>query len=281
MTASAAQVFLLTGAASGIGRHLAGVLLGQGHRVLATDVDAAALARAASEDGWAKDGVLLRVLDVRSVVHWEEALAEALLRFGRLDVLLNVAGYLKPGAGWAASAEDVDAHVDVNLKGVVHGTRIIGRHFVKQRAGHVVNVGSLASMAAVGGLTLDCATKFAVRGFSLASAFEMREHGVAVTLLMPDAVQTPMLDLQLDYPEAAITFSGSRPLGVEDVARLVVDVVLPKRPLEATLPFSRGLLAYLATLLPGLTPLLAPALARKGRQAQLARRKARAPAEDG
>jgi 3-oxoacyl-[acyl-carrier protein] reductase len=275
MADSATQVFLLTGAASGIGRHLAGALSARGHRVLATDVDGAALLQARAAEGWATEAVITRVLDVRSPSDWEEALAEVLHSFGRLDVLLNVAGYLKPGASWECTAEEVDRHVDVNFKGMVHGTRTVGRHFVQQRAGHIINFGSLASLASVGGLSLYCATKFAVRGFSLGSADELRPHGVAVTLVMPDAVQTPMLELQLDYPEAALTFSGGPPLSVADIERLLVESVLPHRPLEASLPFFRGVLARLATLWPELAPVLTPTLARKGRAAQLRLLKAR------
>ena len=271
------KVFLLTGAASGIGRHLARALAARGHWVLATDVDEAGLFRARAEDDWPGEAVLCRVLDVRSASQWEAALAAALQRFGRLDVLLNVAGYLKPGAGWAASPDEVDRHVDTNLKGLVHGTRTVGRHFVEKREGHIINFGSLASLAAVPGLTLYTATKFAVRGFSLASAQELAPHGVAVSLVMPDAVQTPMLDLQVHYPEAALTFSGGQPLSVEDIERLLVEHVLPRRPLEVALPFFRGALARLATLWPGLAPALAPALERKGRAAQARRKKALGP----
>jgi 3-oxoacyl-[acyl-carrier protein] reductase len=268
------QVFLLTGAASGIGRHLASALSGRGHKVLATDVNEAGLLKAQAEDGWPREAVLCRVLDVRSPTQWEAALEAVLQRFGRLDVLLNVAGYLKPGAGWAASPEEVDRHVDTNLKGVVHGTRTVGRHFVEKGAGHLINFGSLASLAAVPGLTLYTATKFAVRGFSLASAQELAPHGVAVTLVMPDAVQTPMLELQVDYPEAALTFSGGEPLSVEDIERLLVETVLPHRPLEVALPLSRGALARVATVWPQVAPSLRAALERKGRAAQARRKKA-------
>jgi 3-oxoacyl-[acyl-carrier protein] reductase len=168
----------------------------------------------------------------------------------------------------------VDRHVDTNLKGVVHGTRTVGRHFVEKGAGHLINFGSLASLAAVPGLTLYTATKFAVRGFSLASAQELAPHGVAVTLVMPDAVQTPMLELQVDYPEAALTFSGGEPLSVEDIERLLVETVLPHRPLEVALPLSRGALARVATVWPQVAPSLRAALERKGRAAQARRKKA-------
>jgi len=270
-----ATAFLLTGAASGIARHLTGALAARGHRVLATDVDDGALRRARAADGWSEAWVRLRALDVRRPSDWEAALAEALESFGHLDVLLNVAGVLRPGAGWASAEAEVDWHLDVNLKGVIHGTRIVGRHFVAQHAGHIVNFGSLASLAPVPGLTLYSASKFGVRGFSLASAQELAEHGVAVTLLMPDAVQTPMLDLQVDFPEAALTFSGTEPLAVEDIERLLVERVLPERPLEVTSPFSRGALARLSTLWPAAATRFAPALTRKGRAAQARIRKRR------
>jgi 3-oxoacyl-[acyl-carrier protein] reductase len=77
-----------------------------------------------------------------------------------------------------------------------------------------------------------------------------------------------MLDLQVDYPQAALTFSGSRALTVEDVARVVVETVLPERPLEVTVPLGRGLLARFADALPGLAMKLEPALKKKGLKEQ-------------
>ena len=107
-----------------------------------------------------------------------------------------------------------------------------------------------------------------MRGFTLAAATELRAHGVAVTLVMPDAVETPMLDKQVGYDEAAMTFSGPRPLTVEDIERLIVDTVLPHRPLEAALPLSRALLARIANAAPAAVQRLAPALLQKGMKAQ-------------
>ena len=91
---------------------------------------------------------------------------------------------------------------------------------------------------------------------------------------MPDAVQTPMLDLQVDYEEAALTFSGSRPLTVEDIAAVILDEVLPKRPLEITVPLGRGAAARLANSLPAASRLLAPFLAKKGKKVQEGRKRA-------
>lgn len=263
------RVMVLTGCASGMGRHLTKALSARGHEVVATDLDEAALTAAASADGWSDQRVVRRRLDVRSEDDWEAAMGAAAAAFGReLDVLLNIAGFLRPAYVQDFTAKDVDLHIDVNVKGVMYGTRAAARRMMARRAGHIVNIGSLASLAPVPGLSLYSASKFAVRGFTLAAATELAGHGVAVSLIMPDAVKTPMLDKQVAYKEAALTFSGPGALTVEDIERVVIDEVLPKRPLEVTLPLSRGLLARLANTAPGLSQTLAPLLIKKGRKEQ-------------
>jgi|APLak6261675434_1056106.scaffolds.fasta_scaffold03237_2 3-oxoacyl-[acyl-carrier protein] reductase len=267
------DVFLLTGCASGIGRHLTRALSSLGHQVMATDVNEAGLDDAARLDGWDAARVQRRRLDVRDPAQWHAALEATLKTFGRLDVLLNIAGYLKPGWSWEIDAGEIDRHLDINVKGVIHGVTVVGRHFVAQKKGHVINIGSLASLAPVPGLGLYSASKFAVRGFTLAAAQELLPHGVKVTLLMPDAVQTPMLDLQVDYEQAAMTFSGPRALTVDDIERALLDEVLPNAPLELTLPFSRGAVARLATFLPAAVIKLGPLFIKKGRAAQEKRKR--------
>ncbi len=275
MTASS-PVVLLTGAASGIGRHLAGALLSLGHQVMATDIDYARLQSVAVTDRWPSATRSLRALDVRDSKAWEAALAELVETWGGVDVLFNVAGCLKPGRTVQLTAADVDFHIDVNLKGVIHGTRIVGAHMAQRRRGHIVTVGSLASLAPVGGLTLYVASKFAVRGFCLAAAQDLEPYGVAVSLLMPDAVQTPMLDLQVDSEDAAVTFSGAAPLTVDEVTRVVLEHVLPDRPLECVWPKSRGLLARIANFAPATIQKLTPWFEKKGkanqRKAKLSRK---------
>jgi NAD(P)-dependent dehydrogenase (short-subunit alcohol dehydrogenase family) len=265
---SDAKILVVTGCASGIGRHLAGALARRGHKLLATDLDEAGLARAANEDGWPEARVRRATLDVRSEAGWDAAMALAERELGEVDVLLNVAGYLKPG--WVTDLEvrDIELHFDVNVRGVILGTRAAARRMKERKRGHIVNIGSLASLAPVPGLSLYSASKFAVRGFSLAAATELERHGIAVSLVMPDAVQTPMLDLQVNYEEAALTFSGHRTLTVEDIERTILDHVLVHRPLEVTVPMGRGFLARVANSAPALSRRLAPALAKRGKAKQ-------------
>ena len=262
------RVCFVTGAASGIGRHLAGCFVAQGWNVFATDVQSDVVANEAREQNWPSERTATATLDVRDPAAWEHSLDAALVRFGRLDVLLNVAGVIRPGKAHEMDATAVDFHLDINAKGTIYGTQAAARRMVAQGSGHIVNIASMAALAPVPGLALYTASKFAVRGFSLAIARELAPHRVYVTVICPDAVRTPMLDLQVDYPEAALTFTAPRFLKVGDLERAVFERVLPRRPLEVTLPRSRGWLAKCSSLAPDWIAPVIPWLTRRGLDVQ-------------
>jgi 3-oxoacyl-[acyl-carrier protein] reductase len=260
--------YLVTGCASGIGRDLAGAILARGDRVLATDVDADALARAARELGWPAERAPVRKLDVTDAAQWDAAVAQAADAFGGIDVLVNVAGYLMPA--WVHEIERVaiERHIRVNFEGVVLGMRAVLPGMVAARRGHVVNVASLAALAPIEGIALYSATKYAVRGYSLAAAQELRRFDVRVTVVCPDAVRTPMLDLQRDYEQAAMTFSAPRVLEPREVTDAILGAVDRGGPLEVWLPRSRGWLARIADVFPRASMAVGPMLRRQGRRRQ-------------
>lgn len=266
------RVFI-TGAASGIGRAAVSQLSRAGHEVFAVDLDEAGLAEAARVEGWPTDRVVTRRLDVSDSAAVEARFAEAVEHLGHVDVAMNVAGTLQPA--WVAEldAAGIDRQVDVNIKGVMHGTRVAAAHMAARASGHIINVASMAALAPIPGISVYCATKYAVRAFSLCASIELRPKGVAVSVICPDAVDTPMLDLQEDYEEAAITFSNNSVLTAQDVATAMTGSVLRDRPLEVVLPPSRGWLAKVANLAPRGSELLVPLMRRRGRQHQQARKK--------
>lgn len=253
-----AQTFVLTGCASGIGQHLADVLIAQGHRVLATDINLAALEEHARTQDWPTERTRVRRLDVRDAAAWAEVLQEAVSTFGSVDVLVNVAGYLRPGWVHETAVEEVDRHFDINAKGVIFGTQAAARLMVQQRQGHIINFASLAALAPIPGITLYSASKYAVRAFSIATAQELRPYGVHVSVICPDAVQTPMFDLQKGYDEAVLTFTAPKLLQVDDIARLILEQVLPRKPLEVFVPARRGWLARFVDLFPAASSVLLP-----------------------
>jgi 3-oxoacyl-[acyl-carrier protein] reductase len=266
------QVIWLTGCASGVGLHLADQFLNRGARVFATDVNLDGMRHAARARGWDSERLLMRRLDVREPAAWDELYTELIGAWARLDMLFNVAGVIHPGRLAEAADRDIDLHMDVNFKGLALGCRVAARHMTAQGRGHIVNLASLAGIAAVPGIGLYSASKHAVRAYSLVLAQELRDHGVAVTVLCPDAIETPMLELQEGFEEAALTFSGGSTLTVEDISRVVFERILPKRPIEVAIPRRRYLQARIVSSFPRLSGLMLGRLRRRGRKAQLARR---------
>ena len=267
------KVFWITGAASGVGLHLADCLLRRGGRVLATDINLEGLRRAARARDWPGERTLIRRLDVSDAENWDAVLRELLAAWQRLDVLFNVAGLIHPG--WLAEVrvKDIDQHIDVNFKGVAFGSRVAARQMLAQGGGQIVNFASLAGIAPIAGIGLYSASKFAVRAYSLVLAQELAPRGVHVTVICPDAIETPMLLQQEAYEEAALTFSGRRTLTVHDIERAVFDRVLVRRPREVILPWNRGLQARLVNLFPALSDWLSGILTRRGRKVQKRRQR--------
>ena len=121
---------VLTGCASGIGRHLTGALARDGHRLIATDLDGAALTAAAANEGWSAERVRCQKLDVRSEAEWEAVMSAAESDLGGLDVLFNIAGFLSAAYVTDFTQRDLDLHFDVNAKGTMLGTRAAARRMV-------------------------------------------------------------------------------------------------------------------------------------------------------
>jgi len=265
----------VTGSASGLGRALTTALLARGWRVLATDIDRDRLNAAAADSQWNPERCSLQTLDVRDPGRWRDLLSAPPEGWGRPSLLCNVAGYLLPGRVLETADEQVDRHLDINVKGLIHGSRVVGQAMADAGRGHIINIASLAGVAPVPGIALYSTSKFAVRGFSLALAQELAPAGVAVSVICPDAIETPMLTLQESWEEAALTFSGGRVLTTDEVVGNILAVI--DRPCrERLLPASRGWMAKLASAFPGLAERLDKPLRRRGLRAQR-RRLSRSP----
>lgn len=266
------KVVIITGSGSGIGRHLTGAFLNSGALVAATDINEDALKKAAKKDGWDKERLISEKLDVRQEKSWKKLFSQVLKKWKRVDILINNAGYLMPAYIVDADEDHFARHLDINARGTMIGTAHAARVMMEQKSGHIINIASLAGVAGIPGISAYSASKHAVRGFSLAAAQEMRPHGVFVTTICPDAVKTPMLDLQKDYKEAAMTFSGGRyltPVDIEEAIRRAIDT----RQREILLPGYRGMLAKIASAFPSLTATLGGVMQKQGQKKQAAFRK--------
>lgn len=187
------KAILITGAASGIGLATARRFAGEGWFVGLADIDQAGLDRALAEIGPA-NGLAL-AFDVRDRAGWAKALTDfARASGGRLDVLMNNAGVARMGWLEEQTAEDVDLQVDINLKGVINGSQAAVELLRATPLSQVVNVASVAGLAAPPQMSVYAATKFAVRGLSEAMDVEFARFGVRVRCIMPWFLDTPILD---------------------------------------------------------------------------------------
>ena len=258
------QVAIITGAASGIGRHFATELRRRRPqmRLVLADVNDEALAEAFP----ASQNLVLEAFDVRSADRWQRVVDETIARFGAVDYLFNIAGIDRVAMFIDQPLGNIDALVDINLKGALYGMRIVAEHMAAHGSGHIINVASLAGVSPTPGTTLYSATKFGLRAVSLGAAVELRQHGVYVTVICPDLVDTPLFDqhiVEANPEAAALVFSGSRALRADEVSEAIFRA-MRDRPLEIDLPFGRGLLSKLASAAPSLLLLLYGPLKRKG-----------------
>jgi len=267
------QVAIITGAASGVGRHFATELRRRRPqmRLVLADVNREALAEAFSP----AENVVLEAFDVRSVEEWQRVVDETLARFGAVDYLCNIAGIDRSAMFIDQPLGNIDALVDINLKGSLYGMRIVAEQMAARGSGHIINMASLAGVTPTPGTSIYSATKFGLRAVSIAAGVELRSRGVYVTVICPDLINTALFDQHLDEedPEAvALIFSGSRSLTADEVSEAIFRA-MRDRPLEIDLPFSRGLLAKLSSAVPGVLLMLYEPLKRKGiRQLERARR---------
>lgn len=184
---NATPVWLITGCSSGFGRELATLVIDRGWRVVATARDKARVADLAQR---AQDRVLAVDLDITKAEQVEAAVAAAQARFGRVDVLVNNAGY-----GYQSSIEEgedaeIRSQFDANVFGLFAITRAVLPIMRAQRSGHIINVTSVAGLIGFPGSGYYAASKHAVEGFSDALSAEVTPLGISVTCVEPGPFRT-------------------------------------------------------------------------------------------
>jgi NADP-dependent 3-hydroxy acid dehydrogenase YdfG len=212
-------VVAITGGARGIGRATAAALIAQGAKVAIGDLDAALARRTAQEIG---HGTLGLPLDVTNPSSFETFLERVESELGPLDVLVNNAGIMPLGPLAQESEETARALVDINVHGVITGSKLALRRFYPRGRGHLVNIASAAGKAGFPGGATYCATKHAVVGLSEAIRAEVRDTEIGVSVVMPTVVRT---ELGSGLSETR----GFKAVEPEDVAAAIVDAVQRNR----------------------------------------------------
>lgn len=184
---SPSKTWFITGASSGFGLAFARHALERGDRVVATARNPAKLAALGA---LAPERVLVHTLDVTRPEDATLAAAAAIERFGRIDVLVNNAGYGIVGAVEETPEAELRAQMETNFFGAVAVTRAVLAHMRARRAGAIVNISSLGGQLSFGGFGAYSASKFALEGLSEALAQEVAPFGIKVMIVEPGAFRT-------------------------------------------------------------------------------------------
>ncbi len=187
------KVAIITGAARGMGESHARAFAREGAKLVLTDLRGDMGRALASEIG--SDAIFLEQ-DVTSPDHWSDVVAKGEERFGKIDILVNNAGILGPMATTAdLTDEGYEQVCQVNQHSVFYGMRAVLPAMLRAGAGSIVNISSIAGMAANYGFPSIAyvASKFAVRGMSKAAAVEYGKHNIRVNSVHPGFIQTPMM----------------------------------------------------------------------------------------
>ncbi len=181
------KVWFITGASSGFGRALAEAVLARGDRAVVAARRADTLEALAARD---PEAALAVALDVTDQDARERAVAAALDRFGRIDVLANIAGRGSLGAAEEFSAEQLREQLEVNFFAAAEMTRAVLPAMRAQGGGHVLQLTSIGGLASFPAFAPYCASKYALEGWSEALAGEVGRFGIRVTIVEPGAFRT-------------------------------------------------------------------------------------------
>ncbi len=243
MSQSTAKTVLITGTSSGIGLAAAKRFAAQGWNVIATQ-------RTPEKDTELRGmpNVLLTRLDVQDIASMAPAIEAGIQRFGRIDALVNNSGHGQYGLLEAVSREQILAQFEVNVFGVMELTRAILPHFRKNKGGSIINVSSGAGMFTLPMISMYCASKFALEGFSEALSYELASQNIAVKLVVPhggvtstsfnartaavsasDAALTDYDDFVANTAKAFAAMTSASNMSSDDVAKVIYGAVTDGR----------------------------------------------------
>lgn len=194
------QIWFITGCSSGFGRALAETVLEQGGQVAATARNPQQLNDLKQQYG---NRILVLSLDVTQLPDIQAAVNQTIATLGRIDVLVNNAGYGVFGAVEEVSDADIKRQFETNVYGSLNVTRAVLPHLRRQKSGYILNISSSGGFVGFPGAGIYCASKFALEGWSEALAKEVAPLGIHVMIVEPGAFRTSF-NRTLVAPDSAI-----------------------------------------------------------------------------
>lgn len=185
------KVWFITGASRGIGLEIVKAVLETGDKVVAT---VRSSAESLSKKLGNPENLSVVVLDITKEQLAVDVVNDTMEKFGKIDILINNAGFGLLGAVEEVSAEEVMKNFETNVFGLLNVTRAILPHMRKERSGHIINISSVGGLSGYIGWGVYGSTKFAVEGLTEALALELAPLGIKATVVAPGFFRTDFLD---------------------------------------------------------------------------------------
>jgi len=202
---NSSKVWYVTGASQGLGLILVKKLLDHGHRVAATSRKISTLSEAVGSV--AKDRWLPLAVDLNNSASIAGSIQQTLTTFGRIDVVVNNAGYGMDGPLEEIPEEDIRNIINVNILATINVVKAVLPTLRSQRSGYILNLGSVAGFVGAPGWSVYSATKAAVAAFSEVLALDVKEFGITVTVVEPAGFRTGFLT-EKSLAVAPVTIEG-------------------------------------------------------------------------
>ena len=217
------KVVVITGASSGLGEATARLLAGEGAIVVLGARRVVRIQSLAQELNDRGGKALAITTDVTHYDQVKRLVDAAVQTYGRIDVMLNNAGLMPSSPLERLKIDDWDRMIDVNIKGVLYGIAAALPHMKQQKAGHIINVSSVAGHKIRPGGAVYSATKFAVRVLSEGLRMEVKPYNIRTTVISPGAVATELPDsvTEPDFAENFQKFYAEIAIPAESFARAV------------------------------------------------------------
>jgi len=249
------KVIVVTGSSGGIGSAIVNKLASYDAKVCAVYY------RNFTANYYAKNICRIQA-DITMPEDRERLLSFSLQKFGKIDVLINCAGYLEPGEFSSIETNQINQMIELNLTSTIILTHKVLSIMKNQSGGHIINIGSLGGIVPMPYSSVYSATKFALRGFSFSLAEELKGTGVNLSLITPGSVVTKMLDYEAQADNSAMSFV-TNPISPIKVADAVLKVI-HKPTVEKIIPRGQSFGSKLLVFSPGLFSFLYKILHRIG-----------------
>jgi len=216
------KVIIITGASSGIGAAAARELAAKGAKLVLAARRESRLKELQAELSGSGSQVKYKVTDVASFEQMESLAAYALSEFGNIDVIVNNAGVMPLSPLHQKKITEWDLMIDINIKGVLYGIAAVLPHMRAKKAGHIINVSSIAGHLVFEASAVYSGTKFAVRAITEGLRMEEASNNIRTTIISPGTISTELLE-SISDPELKSSIVNVSKIGIEpaSIARAI------------------------------------------------------------